>query len=199
MSDISPRHNADCGARYGYGYATAWLSECGQYRWSLDRTWGSGPIAWWVMLNPSTADAEVDDPTIRRCVAFSKREGCGSLHVTNLYSLRATDPAELALHKDPKGEQTTDLLVEASYHARAGGLVIVAWGAHPMAVKGAGSVERMFQAAGAKCLGTTKQGQPKHPLYVRSDQPLAPWRWRYGPALIDGCSTPNNTGSCDDQ
>lgn len=165
----------------------AWLSDCGQYRWTLSRTWdASGPVAWWIMLNPSTADASIDDPTIRRCISFSKREGCGGMMVSNLYSLRATDPAELAKHPDPQGFETKSLLVDASYHARAGGLVIVAWGAHPMAVKGAGSVERMFQAAGAKCLGITKKGQPKHPLYVRSDQPLVPWRWRYGPALTDG-------------
>lgn len=169
---MEQRYNADYVA-----VSDAWMSDSGQYRWTLTREWAPGPTAWWIMLNPSTADARLDDPTIRRCISFSKREGCGSLLVTNLYSLRATDPAELAKHRDPKGSETAQLLINASYHARGGGLTIVAWGAHPMAVKGAGSVERMFQAAGAKCLGITKAGQPRHPLYVKGDQPLVPWRW----------------------
>jgi hypothetical protein len=160
-----------------YVVKDARLSADRKYRYTLDRHWGDGPVAWWIMLNPSTADALVDDPTIRRCISFSKREGCGSLRVINLYALRATDPTELARSPYPQGADNSALLVEASYAARAGALVVVAWGAHPMAAKGAGSVERMFQAAGAKCLGITKAGQPRHPLYVRNDQPLVAWRW----------------------
>lgn len=155
----------------------AWISGCGQYRYMLTRRWDERPTAWWVMLNPSTADAELDDPTIRRCIAFSKREGCGALAVLNLYALRATDPAELDRHHDPQGPENSNLLVAASQEARTGALVVVAWGAHPMAARGAKRVERMFQATGAKCLGITKKGQPRHPLYVRGDQPLVPWRW----------------------
>lgn len=153
------------------------LSEDGKYRYVLERRWGEGPSAWWVMLNPSTADDQVDDPTIRRCISFSKREGCGSLRVLNLYAMKATNPVELAKSPSHLGSYNSQLLVEASYASRAGALLIVAWGAHPMAVKGAGSVERMFEAAGAKCLGFTKSGQPRHPLYVRNDQPLVPWHW----------------------
>ena len=157
-------------------HADAVISPCGQYRYTLTRRWNDGPMAYWIMLNPSTADATEDDPTIRRCVGFSKREGCGALTVVNLYALRATDPAALAKHPDPRGPDNAAVLVDTSYAARRGALVVAAWGAHPMAVKGAGSVERMFAAAGAQCLGTTKAGEPRHPLYVKADQPFQPWR-----------------------
>lgn len=156
-----------------HGNNTARISECGQYRYSLGRRWDDGPTAWWVMLNPSTADATEDDPTIRRCVSFSKREGCGALIVVNLYALRATDPKALAKHPDPIGPENDTVLVHTSYEARSGGLVIVAWGANPMAEPQA---RRMFAATGAQCLGTTKAGAPRHPLYVKGDQPLIPWR-----------------------
>ena len=153
------------------------LSICGQYRYDLTRWWGDGPWATWVMLNPSTADATTDDPTIRRCIGFSKREGCSGLRVVNLYALRATHPKELARHADPDGgPENSWALAEASAAARSGELVIVAWGAHPMAEQKAHQVGPRFEDAGAFCLGRTKSGQPRHPLYVRADQPLEPWR-----------------------
>ena len=75
--------------------SSAVLSECGLYRYRLDRRWADGPTCGFIMLNPSTADAEVDDPTIRRCIGFAKREACGALIVVNIYPLRATKPADL--------------------------------------------------------------------------------------------------------
>lgn len=171
MNDQTPQHFADTVAA-----KDAWISDCGQYRYTLTRRWDHGPMAWWVMLNPSTADAMLDDPTIRRCASFSRREGAGAMTVVNLYALRATDPADLARHREPRGEGNLDLLVGVSYKAREGELVVVAWGAHPMAEKGSGNVNKMFAAAGAKCLGRTKAGHPRHPLYVKGDQPLVPWR-----------------------
>lgn len=81
-------------------YVKRWadISACGRYRWLLGRQWSADETLPWmhfVMLNPSTADAELDDPTITRCVGFAQREGCGGLLVTNLSSYRATKPQEL--------------------------------------------------------------------------------------------------------
>ena len=147
------------------------------YRYLLTRTWGAGPTAAWIMLNPSTADAFADDPTIRRCVAFSRREGCGSLIVTNLYSLRATDPAALLDHPDPVGPLGDQYLTApARLHA---GLVIAAWGTGGASGGRGSSAAALLRDIGVQlhCLGTTKDGHPKHPLYVRGDTPIE----RYAP------------------
>lgn len=72
------------------------FSGCGRYRYSLRRRWADGgPPACWIMLNPSTADAEKDAPTIRRCIGFSKAWGHNALVVVNLFALRSTDPTAL--------------------------------------------------------------------------------------------------------
>lgn len=71
---------------------SATISECGRYRYRLTRRFADGPCATFVMLNPSTADETIDDPTIRRCRNFAIREGCGGLVVVNLFAYRATDP-----------------------------------------------------------------------------------------------------------
>lgn len=155
----------------------AWLSDCGTYRWTLERSWGEGPAAWWVMLNPSTADALVDDPTIRRCVGFSQREGCGGLTVVNLFGLRTTRPVHLGEHADPIGPETPRLLRRAAAHAAGGGLTVVAWGAHQITRWLSVHTLAQFSDGSAFCLGKTKDGHPRHPLYVKADQPLVPWGW----------------------
>lgn len=72
------------------------LSDCGNYRYWLLRQWDAAlPTLVFIMLNPSTADADQDDPTIRKCIEFAKRNGFGSIEVVNLYALRATKPADL--------------------------------------------------------------------------------------------------------
>jgi len=88
---------------------SAVLSDCGTYRYSLTRRWSPGPLLGWVMLNPSRADALVDDPTIRRCVGFARRWGFAGIVVRNLYALRATDPRELSRHPAPVGRTTTPI------------------------------------------------------------------------------------------
>lgn len=124
-----------------------------------------------IMLNPSTADAEIDDPTIRRCMGFARRQGHAGIVVGNLYGLRATDPADLWRFCDPRGPNNMDALKRIGEEALAAGTIVVAaWGGgihsrHP----GLPTMPRLY------CLGKTKQGYPRHPLYVRSDQPLEPW------------------------
>lgn len=142
------------------------------WRYNLVRCWDpSLPRVSWIMLNPSTATAEADDPTIRRCVDFAGSWGYGGIVVTNLFALRATDPKELTKHADPIGPENDEHLVRESEYA---GVTVCAWGAHPMAVRRAHEVLSSLYAAGRTpmCLGPTKSGQPRHPLYVKASQPL---------------------------
>ncbi|KOF00671.1 hypothetical protein W7K_02885 [Stenotrophomonas geniculata N1] len=158
---------------------TAVISDCGNYRYLLTRpTQVVRPergTALFLMLNPSTADADVDDPTIRRCRGFAKAWGCNGLTVANLFALRSTDPALLLSHAAPIGPLNDGWLRKL---ASEYGDVVCAWGAHSMAVGRSIVVAQLLRQAGARlwCLGTTKQGFPRHPLYVRGDQPLVDWK-----------------------
>lgn len=146
------------------------ISGCGQYRHSLTRKWGPGPTCVFIMLNPSTADAVEDDPTIRRCIGFAQREGCGSLEVVNLFGFRATSPADLKRAADPVGRWNDQYLYAAVKFAT--GPVIAAWGAHGAWMDQSRKVRQMLRTKPLKCLGLTKAGEPKHPLYLPGDAPL---------------------------
>lgn len=152
----------------------ATLSHDGVYRYLLSRTWiQAGTRVTWVMLNPSTADAENDDPTIRRCIGFSRRWGFDGLNVVNLYALRATDPAELGRHPDPVGPDNLDTV----HHALGAEMVVVAWGVHPAARRhpSLDRIRDMLSACDVRCVGRTNDGSPRHPLYVRADAAPNPW------------------------
>lgn len=149
------------------------ISDCGKYRYVLRRSLGS-VLRWYkpmlfIMLNPSTADATQDDPTIRRCMDFAKREGMTHLNVVNLFALRATDPAELKKAADPIGPEN-DRYIEEEVRRHSIGAVIAAWGAHPFAAERAAEVLKKYPTL--YCLGKTKSGAPRHPLYLRADSPL---------------------------
>lgn len=159
----------------------AHISHDGDYRYTLGRRWsgedGDG-TAVFVMLNPSTADASVDDPTIRRCIGFAKSFGCGGLHVVNLYAYRAKKPADLRLAADPIGPENDEVLRATFLTAYGeGSPVVAAWGSNADPLR-AEFVSLLAQAAGISlaALGVTKRGAPRHPLYLRSDAPLTPWR-----------------------
>lgn len=150
------------------------------YRYTLTRMWGETPPAVWIMLNPSKADAFEDDPTIRRCIGFTRRLApeAGGLCVVNLYALRATDPAELWTHRDPVGPAGDYYLgSRAISGALDGRLVIAAWGMHGARNGRGPQVAAELAAAGVKlmCLGTTAAGHPRHPLYLKSDTHLEPY------------------------
>lgn len=150
--------------------STAVFDAARTYRYLLTRTWASGPPLVFVMLNPSTADAGTDDPTIRRCIGFACREGAGGLVVLNLFALRATDPRELVAHPEPVGGSNDEFLAA---HTRRH-VVIAAWGAHGRHHHRGATVARALQRAGTRlvCLGITRDGQPRHPLYTRANTPL---------------------------
>lgn len=159
------------------------ISECGQYRYWLSRRWGElragRPPIVFVMLNPSTADHEIDDPTIRRCISFAKREMAHGLMVMNLFALRATDPMALRTHPDPVGPENDDEIRRLLGDGYA--TVVCAWGAHSVAATRAEAFVRLTAGRSMYCLGMTKHGDPRHPLYVRRDQPLVPF-----PATLKG-------------
>lgn len=144
------------------------LSPDGAYRYELTREWTEyGRYITWIMLNPSTADADRDDPTIRRCITFSRRWGYGALRVVNLFAFRATDPRALLGVEDPVGEENDESIkqaVGASYRT------ICAWGSNPAARERAEEVRRLLCFSKLYCLGRTMYGAPRHPLYVRGDQ-----------------------------
>ncbi len=145
------------------------------YRYQLTRRWGDDEASvTWVMLNPSTADADVDDPTIRRCIGFSRSWGFDALTVVNLFAYRATDPKALALADEPVG-QVNYRHVREAIEDSAG--VVCAWGAHARKVRQFPYTPDVRDLAArcrvpVFCLGTTKAGDPRHPLYLAADTPL---------------------------
>ncbi|GGK18790.1 DUF1643 domain-containing protein [Salinarimonas ramus] len=151
------------------------FSACGTYRYRLERDapdeTSGGPVAF-VMLNPSTADADRDDPTIRRVRILARGFGFGPIVVANLYALRASDPRALAAHPDPVGPQNAAHLAAL---AREGRDVVCAWGVHADPARAAATIA-LLGRAGARLwhLGLTKAGAPRHPLYVPRDVPLTP-------------------------
>lgn len=150
------------------------LSLCSVYRYTLVRSWNSdGPRLLFIMLNPSTADAKIDDATIKRCVRFAVDMGYGSIEVVNLFAFRATDPSVLTARGYPVGPENDRHIIEALGRA---GAVICAWGAvrHPRIADVLATIN-LFSASPPMALAFTKSGQPRHPLYLSADcrpQPL---------------------------
>jgi hypothetical protein len=163
---------------------SAVLSEDEVYRYSLVRRWHFPGLldlertdapATFIMLNPSTADGTLDDPTIRRCVGFARDLGLAGIVVLNLYAYRATEPADLWQAQrsgvDVVGPETDRLIVSAAARCRTYGTPLVAaWGAGAKTGRVAEVLE-LVRAAGTRltALGLTKAGAPRHPLYVRGD------------------------------
>lgn len=145
------------------------ISTCGQYRYCLTRAWDNNlPFVTFVGLNPSTADATEDDPTIRRCIGFAKSWNAGGIVMINLYAYRSTDPKNLSSVEDPVGPFNDRWL---SVGAWMGAYVVACWGAlHKSQVARMQGVNGILRAAGRDVfhLGLTKEGFPRHPLYLPS-------------------------------
>jgi len=158
-----------------WGLATATFSRDRSYRFRLSRVWDrDGTRVNFLMLNPSTADAFVLDPTVRRCAGFAESWEAGAFEVTNIFALRSTDPRDLRRADDPIGRGNDDAIVAA---AECADLVVCAWGAHGTYLGREAQVRDLLQAAGTEtvCLRRTRAGHPGHPLYVRKDVELIPW------------------------
>lgn len=151
------------------------IDPTGTYRYSLWRIWDhSLPKVVFVMLNPSTADHKEDDPTIRRCIGFSKDWGFGSLEVINLFAFRATNPYELKKCADPIGPEN-DAYIRKALENRP--RVIAAWGTKGGIDGRDRQVAKMLQPHLPLCLGTSKDGHPKHPLYIAANYEPTRFRW----------------------
>ena len=141
---------------------SAILSACKRYRYVLGREWKADlPGVLFIALNPSTADAEHDDPTVRRCIGFAKAWGFGKLAIANLFALRSTDPSRLLCDHDPIGPENDRWLIELAGQFP---LTVAAWGAHNSVRDRAANVLEML--LNVHHLGLTNAGHPKHPLYL---------------------------------
>ena len=141
------------------------ISPCKQYRYVLWRCWDEKlPTLNFVMQNPSTADVSQDDATIRRCLGFAKDNKFGSIRVLNVFAYRATYEQALYKAPDPVGPSTESYLYR---QARYPEIVVLAWG-NPLArlEQHYNRVLEIFAGKTLYCLGTTKSGNPKHPLYL---------------------------------
>lgn len=155
---------------------SAGLSPDGLHRYWLRRTWNAlfGRVAF-VMLNPSTADASIDDPTIWRCIGFARSWGFGGIEVVNVYNLRATKPKDLWGDVDRMGLWTHDTVAEHLDHPDVSAIVC-AWGNNAKQADVASLCESFSRfGLGVSCLGTNKGGAPKHPLYLAKNTSMRPW------------------------
>jgi hypothetical protein len=158
------------------GSGGAVFSADERYRYRLWRIWDPDrPRLLAVMCNPSTATATKGDPTVSRVVKLAQRDGFGSLEVANAYAIRSPDPRLIYLVDDPVGPDNDEQILAAAATADA---VLCAWGVHGGRYGRGDAVLALLLAGGARChyLALTKNGHPKHPLYVRGDTPLTPYQ-----------------------
>jgi hypothetical protein len=150
------------------------------YRYSLWREWDPDkPTVIFLMLNPSTADENVLDPTLRRCLGYAMNWGYGRMEILNLFALRSTDPSALYVHRDPVGWQNNVVIVRAC--ERRDRLVVAAWGTHGTYRGRDREVINLVTRQCGKdlhCLVLTKEGIPGHPLYLSKE--LKPALFRAG-------------------
>ena len=157
-----------------FGEATATFSPDLVHRYNLVRRWADGPLLRFIMLNPSTATAFVLDPTVTRCVKRAEVMGYAGLLVQNIFALRSTDPKGLYVHDDPVGPVNDDFLRTPGEEV---GQTIVAWGVHAKFRGRGAQVTQMLREVGVEpfCLDLTKEGFPKHPLYVANAKQPVPF------------------------
>lgn len=151
------------------------------YRYALSRVWDvKKPMLLFVGLNPSTADENTLDPTLRKCIKFAKREGCGGLWVANLFAFRATNPKDMLAAVDPVGPDNDIWLLDI---ARWCPIILVGWGAHGVHLGRDMQVRKLLQGHTLAALAVNANMTPKHPLYCRDDTPLITYQnvmWRPG-------------------
>lgn len=143
----------------------------GIYRYLLWRIWDAKkPLVLFIMLNPSTAGAETNDKTVRRCIRFAHSWGYGGIMIVNLHALRSRYPKDLRRVPDPVGPRNDDYIIAyAKKVTDRGGIIVCAWGSDGLFMNRASDVVTALKACGHKlyCLGLTqKTQQPVHPLYV---------------------------------
>lgn len=155
------------------------FSSCEQYRYVLYRHWGDKPVFHrlatpdvlpFIGLNPSTATATEDDPTVSRCINFAKRNGFQGMYMLNLFAYRATIPGEMKMQMDPVGPDNNTAIMDilkSSLH------VVLAWGNHGSHLGRSNEMKELLNQAiwleNIWCFGVTNQDEPIHPLYQPSN------------------------------
>lgn len=152
------------------------FSEDRLYRYSLSRTWSAHkPSVLYIGLNPSTADEVMLDPTLRRCLGFADSFACGTFHMANLFAYRATEPQDMkdALDAgiDPRGPENDEHILRL---AAMSNLIVCCWGVHGAFMERDREVFCLLRKAKHQLwtFGLTKEGHPKHPLYLHRDTQL---------------------------
>lgn len=161
--------------------ASAEFSPCKTYRYTLTREWADGSCIAWLMFNPSVADEFVLDPTVRRCVGFSKRWGFGRLIILNLYAVRNPDPrAVTRMGVSAVGPMNDYWILES---AREACEIVCAWGCAQHAPEIDARIDHILSLVRAQnpevsmtCLGYRKDQHPRHPLMVAYDTPRVDFR-----------------------
>lgn len=163
---------------------TAQISDCGRFRYRLGRDWSgvfgqrpSSPrVLLFVMLNPSTADDVEDDQTIRKCIAYAKAHDFNAISVVNLYAFRATEPGDLKIAGWPVGPANDENIMSEAMKSAG---ICLAWGVFASRTPRAGQVIKLLQRAAPdtplQCLDVSKDGHPKHPLYLSGALRLKPF------------------------
>ena len=166
---------------------TTEFSPCRKYRYTLwrefvtsgdllshERALETASYVQFIGLNPSTADETKDDPTIRRCIGFAKAWGYGAMCMTNLFAFRATQPEDMKKCLEPVGTENEYYLLETGKKA---GLIVAAWGVHGIHLRQNKKVHQAFVSLGLQLnhLGLSKDGHPKHPLYLKADTKPIPF------------------------
>lgn len=154
-------------------------SDCERYRYTLTRTWDTnGPRVLFIMLNPSKATEVQNDPTVERCERRARTLGFGAFRVTNIFAWRDTDPKLMRAAADPIGPDNDAALTDSvQTWVRKGDTTIAAWGTHGAHLGRGPQVASLLRATAKPLhtLGLTKDGHPKHPLYISYTEQPRPW------------------------
>ena len=153
--------------------STAIYSDCEKYRYALTRVWDEdAKRVLFIMLNPSSATEVQNDPTVERCERRARALGLGAFRVTNIFAWRDTDPRNMRAASDPTGPANDAAILDGVDWADT---IVAAWGTHGAHLGRGGTVTALLRHSGCalQCLGLTKDGHPKHPLYISySQQPM---------------------------
>ena len=155
--------------------STAVYSPCEAYRYTLTRTWEpEARRVLFVMLNPSTATEVQNDPTVERCERRARALGYGAFRVCNIFAFRATDPRVMRAQADPVGPLNDRAILDSADWADT---LVCAWGTHGAHQDRGAAVETLLRATGKPLfhLGLSKDGHPRHPLYIAYAHQPEPW------------------------
>lgn len=147
------------------------------YRYILRRKWsgGNGKVVVWIMLNPSVADHELEDNTVRRCCLYAQDWGYSGIVIVNIFAYRDTDPAKMKKYHAPIGKDNDKYILEVIEDEETG-LIIGGWGQHGSHLNRNTKIKELLAHKTINCLGKTKCGNPLHPLYLKKDTIPVIWK-----------------------